>query len=426
MPGSGERHAHPPAPATTSTARSGRLPRLAAVVAGATAVAVLSTAGSAVTTTSAGTTSSVAPTLAATSTTGLRTVAQWQALFDGQTSRDYPIYLKLSQSTDSWDYYNLAFGLDAYVAMFRATGQTKYLDTALLLVNNVIASAKASTSLGSRAFHDAYLGWVSNRSDAAGQEVPLFESFLWRYVMQMLWSIKTNPTVYAQSKYLTQYQSVLAFSEKNIFDKWYNRGAGPGGGGSAGYPNMYRQNTNMASHWAYISMLMSRMTQDSMRRSRAVTVETNIDTKMPVYGSSLRQQFLHNPSVPAAYEWNSYWGYKNGVTAANVQDVPHGSAEVAYILEAYKLGDYWTSTDVTALSHTLTDVIWRANGTYAANVDGSGAGNGVIIDGFMKLGRYSTAIQQRLENYSGSMSDNNYCVIDFFANGALNAKFLGL
>ena len=43
----------------------------------------------------------------------------------------------------------------------------------------------------------------------------------------------------------------------------------------------------------------------------------------------------------------------------------------------------------------------------------------------MKLGRYNAAIQKRLENYTGAISDNYYAVIAFYANGALNARYLG-
>ncbi len=361
--------------------------------------------------------------------TGLRSVAGWQALFDARSAADDSrVYSRLSTSSDSWDYYNLAFGVDAFTAMFRATGNTKYLDKSLSYVNNVIARAKPSSSLGTQAYGDSYLGWVSQRSDVKGQEVPLFESFLWRYVTEMLWAIHQNPTVYNAPAYKSQYDSILAFTERNIFDKWYTRNDGHGGGG-AGFPGMYRQNTNMASHWAFISLFVSKLTTDPTRQARARTVYTNIDGQMPVYGSSLRHQFLHPAAAPAAYVWSSVWDASaslSRITTSNVQDVPHASGEVAYIIDAYEFSTgAWTSTDITALSHTLTDLIWRKDGTYAAYVDGSGPGNGVVFDGFMKLGRYNAAIQKRLETYTGAISDNNYAVISFLANGALNAKYLG-
>jgi hypothetical protein len=167
------------------------------------------------------------------------------------------------------------------------------------------------------------------------------------------------------------------------------------------------------------------MTQDPTRQARCVTVYTNIDQHMPNYSSSLRQQFQANPAAPAAYVWGSYWGPYTGAGDPNVQDVPHANGEVSYIIAAHDLGIEWTNADITALSHTLTDVIWRTNGTFAANVDGSGVGNGVIADGFMKLGRYNANIQLLLQTYKGSTSDNYYATSGFWAVGALNAKILG-
>ena len=362
--------------------------------------------------------------------TGLRSVSAWETLFlQHWSADDVNVYRPLSLSGDSWDMYNLAFGIDANTAMYRATGETRYLDRSLLYIHNVISTARLSSSFGSAAFQDGYLGWVTQRKlpapDLTGQEVPLFESFMWRYVTEALLVIRQTPALYTNPTYKNQYDSILAFTEVNIFDKWYNRGTPHCVCGGAGNPNIYRQNTNMASHWAFISLLLSKMTQGPTRQARCVTVYTNIDQHMPNYSSSLRQQFQANPVVPVAYVWDSAWGPYTGAGGPSVQDVPHGSGEVSYIIEAYGLGVAWTAADITALSHTLTDLIWKTSGVYPANVDGSGPGNGVVFDGFMKLGRYSPAIQRSLENYSGAIADNYGAVGAFYANGALNAKFLG-
>jgi hypothetical protein len=54
---------------------------------------------------------------------------------------------------------------------------------------------------------------------------------------------------------------------------------------------------------------------------------------------------------------------------------------------------------------------------YRAYVDGSGTGTGWFADGFVKLGRYSAAVQQRLERHPVVNGQ-------FIANMALNAKIL--
>src|SRR5690349_17559456 len=100
-------------------------------------------------------------------TADLRPVSWWQQRYDSNWVEQDAHYRALTSSTDSWDFYNGAYGLDGATAMFQATGDTKYLDQALDYAKNMVSSARVSSSLGSRAFHDSYLGWVSQRPDVA-------------------------------------------------------------------------------------------------------------------------------------------------------------------------------------------------------------------------------------------------------------------
>ena len=156
---------------------------------------------------------------------GLRSVAQWESLFQGVWGGEHTgSFLAQSTSLDSWQFYGLAYGIDGNTAMYRATGKAQYLDRALLYVNNMVANAKPSSQLGGSAWGDAYYGWTSQRSDTLGQEVPLFESYAWRYVTRLLRVIHDTPALYGNATYRAQYDKLLAFSEKHMFEKWYRRG----------------------------------------------------------------------------------------------------------------------------------------------------------------------------------------------------------
>ena len=81
----------------------------------------------------------------------LRSVADWTSVF--LQSWDYQLQnsLPLSRSADSWDHYNLSYSVDSCVAMFRATGEGRYLDRALQFTENVAAAAATfSTSRTAR------------------------------------------------------------------------------------------------------------------------------------------------------------------------------------------------------------------------------------------------------------------------------------
>ncbi|MFL5350086.1 MAG: hypothetical protein ACJ8AT_35360 [Hyalangium sp.] len=336
--------------------------------------------------------------------TGLRSVADWEKLFLSRWSADHASFLPMSTSNDSWQYYNLAYGIDGNTAMYRATGKTQYLDRALLYVNNMVASARPSSTLGSN-FHDSYLSWKSKRAEVINQEVALYESYCWRYVTTLLRVIHDTPALYNNANYRAQYQKLLDFSEKNIFEKWFKRGANA---------YIYRVNTHMASHWALIALNLSRLTTDATRKANYLAVLNNVNQHLPNYKSSLRQQMGTSPINSAAYFWSDTWASH----ARPGQDVSHGNGVMAFVVESHDLGVEWTDADMHKFVATLNNVIWKAAGKYGNYVDGSGAGNGWFNDGLVKLGRYDANLQRRLETHTVGQNTQLY------GNGALNARIL--
>lgn len=314
-------------------------------------------------------------------------------------------YLPRSLSGDSYQYYNLAYAIDGDTAMYRATGNTLYLDRALLYVNNVVASARISSSLPGSAFQDSYLGWTSVNSDTQGQEVPLYESYCWRYVTRLLRVIHDTPALFNDPAYRTHYDRLLAFTERNIFEKWFTRNANN---------YVYRGRTHMAAHWAFIAMDLSLITTDEPRKARYLAVFNNINRDLPNYHSSLRGQLQTWPTAPDTYYWSDVWAS----TARPGQDVAHGNGVLAFIVEAHDAGLEWTRGDISKFINTLDRVIWPSATAYSEYVDGSGTGGGWFNDGFMKLGRYDPDLQRRLEKHG--VGNNS----TFLGNGALNAALL--
>src|SRR4029450_11067029 len=113
----------------------------------------------------------------------VRPVSHWAAVYQGGWDFEYESSVPETRSADSWDHYDASYVVDANVAMFRATGGRRHLDRALEYVENVMDSARESSSLRSSQFRDQYRGWVSMRSDLdrPGDEIPLYESYFWRY-----------------------------------------------------------------------------------------------------------------------------------------------------------------------------------------------------------------------------------------------------
>ncbi len=334
----------------------------------------------------------------------LKPVAHWTSVFLQSWEYQYENSLPLSRSADSRDHYDLSYSVDSCTAMFRATGEKRYLDRALEFVENVAGSARPSSSLRASQFRDEYLGWASSSSGQGGDEIPLYESYFWRYGTALLVTMRESPAIHGDPAYRARYDRLLAFAETHIFAKWYARGADK---------TIYRERTHMAAHWALIGLNLSRITTDPARRGRYLEVVGNIDLHLPGSGASLRGQLRRNPAEPTAYFWSDVWGSARRPG----QDVSHANGVMAYVVEARDRGRPWTDADMAGFSALLTTVIWPGGTTYRAFVDGTGADNGWFSDGFVKLGRYDTAVQLRLEQH--------HVVNDqFAANMALNARIL--
>jgi hypothetical protein len=344
-----------------------------------------------------------APTAAA-GTIDLKPVSHWTAVFMDSWDYQYENSLPMSRSKDSWDHYDLSYSVDSCVAMFRATDQRRYLDRALEFVENVVASAVVSSTLRSSGYKDKYRGWASSASGQGGDEVPLYESYFWRYGTALLVAMHDAPAVLADAAYRQRYERLLRFAEVDIFEKWYSRSPGE---------NIYRERTHMAAHWALIAMNLAQVTTDEGRRARYQQVVDNVDLHVPGVGSSLRAQMRRNPAEPTAYFWSDVWGSARRPG----QDVSHGNGVMAYVVEARDRGRQWTAADLAGFSALLTRVIWPGGTTYRNFVDGTGSDNGWFSDGFVKLGRSDPAVQRRLE-------DHQVVNDQFAANMALNARVL--
>ena len=181
----------------------------------------------------------------------------------------------------------------------------------------------------------------------------------------------------------------------------------------------------MASHWAYIALDLLLLSDDATRKTWYQDVLTAINTDLsPHYPSSLRDQILPNPRDASAYFWNAEWGS----TSTPGQDTSHGNGVVAFMIEAYDQGVYWTAADIEGLKNLLTKVLWNGSldePAFSGYFDGSAPDKGFFVsDGFVKLGRYDADIQRIFENYRGQEIEESY-LTQYYGNAALNARLLG-
>ncbi|MCP5108619.1 MAG: hypothetical protein GY950_34860 [bacterium] len=353
-------------------------------------------------------------------------VERWERKFKKAWKKeDERFYDNWSKWQDSSWYYFLAYGIDGNTAMYEATGNTEYLDRALYYVNNVVKDAKPSSSFEKSQYKDRYLGWITLYTGKANlsaeekqiqfTEIPLYESYLWRYVTRLLRVIRQTPALYENPAYRNQYKSLLDFTEVNIFEKWFARGA----------QNIYRTRTHMASHWAFIALNLGIIGEYEPMKKHYGEIRDKIN-------EDLLKQINPNSVDHSAYHWHHVWDRHDRPG----QDVSHGNNVVSYMVEAESQGVFWDRADVSALVNLVLKVLWNKSEEepdFADFFDGSAHSRHTGVfqsDGFVKLGRYDRDVQRLYEVYyqvesgrSGGPKQRNYNT-QSYAHGALNAKIL--
>ncbi|MEM9193839.1 MAG: hypothetical protein AAGF12_31985 [Myxococcota bacterium] len=284
-------------------------------------------------------------------------------------------------SRDSWLIYESGYHWEGYVSMYEATGDTRYLDRMLEYTDNWIETSRPSNELPGSYGESRFRGWISmTHPRANNNEYPLFESYGWRFVAKLLYLMDGEPG------YEEQFQKLLEFTETHIWDKWYSRGT----------RHLYRQNTHMASHWAYIGMFLGEVTRSATRREQCREVAANISHQgLPNFDDhSLRSQIVDGVALPGAAFWHPNWGLFD----LPGSDVSHGEAVVTFVVEAYEFGlGPWDAEDMGAMVAMFDMLVWAEGERASDYIDGSGVGSG-WIHGYVRLGRYDVPLHKRLES----------------------------
>lgn len=355
----------------------------------------------------------------------LKTVQEFQIEFERQWVIEESWYISRSTSGDSSDLYCLGEAVDGLVSIFRATGDTAYLDDAVLLVKNAIDEAVVSSTLPNSSWSDSYLTWEDKPGTSCtvaannGNEVPLAESRFAQNVGYLLWTLYESPTLRA-SGYETDFVYIRDFMDVNFWNKWISR--------DSNWP--YKSSVDGSSGWAGFSLFMEIITGDAKYAANV----NNFNTK-PVNGAgNLRDHIEPNNSDSSAYQWGLLWD--NGIYApigTDVSDHPHAGRAVKYMVNSKDLGRYWTSEDMTALINTV-EVFWptestssnitylmdgTTNGTSSSNNEKSG-----LPEGWVMLGRYDGTLQQRFETKDISYEEANNTSAQFYGILALNRAIL--
>lgn len=367
------------------------------------------------------------------------TSIKWYALFYNSYysgfRKQLPLrqyWFELSTSNEIIDLQPLSYGLDAILAVFEATDSTKYLDDAISITNNVIDSSQVTDQIvGSLSpFKDAYRGWIERNPMQRGiylNETVLSEIYFFQYVTRLLNDIHKNNVINRIPRYKYFYSQTLNFVERNIWDKWENRGIRIRKNKDA---YLLLSRTHMASHWAYIAAELYFLTNsDSQRRNYLDFVN--------LYNSELEKNFIRYDNY---IKWNSTWDYNLDDSRSKspdiIEDVSHANLVISYIVEAKNLGLWKDNDAIKRIINTVKSKLWNSTDCiFSDNIDGSFFGNephstigSFQADGFVKLTRYD---KELYDLYGKFVNCSKFLINWFqygqlFANLALSEKLLNV
>jgi hypothetical protein len=372
------------------------------------------------------------------------------------TSQDYYGWATHNSRTNTSDEkYYLAYYIDAFATMYDATGDTEYLDRAIILIRNVIRSSRVISTIPNitSTYHSSdsppnfYKGWLSGDGSSDNlKEGVLNEVFLFRYVTKLLRIMKKN-NVHEDILYYKDYARILDFTEKHIWDKWYKRC----------YENtpqrwVYLETTHMASHWAYLALNLNYVSNKN--NCQYLEVFNNISYKgfphnttmngtnnYNIKGASLRSQVDYNSAIYQNFSWiHMTWDQILDSTGIQnyIQDVSHANAVIALIDESYLLGMHWNEGDINDMVNFAKNVVIDNNGftdnflncpppSIAVPICVGALGSGFDqADGFIKLGKYDCDLQAEYENRLVQMISflPHLTELNTYAQLCLNAKYL--
>lgn len=331
----------------------------------------------------------------------------------GYQNESYRSYLfRLSKTASSHDFEEISYGIDALRYIFRATGDTVYLDDAVSLVGNILSRAMPSNQIPGNKFYrrSPELGWIDNNSGTyvEGEESQLYEGKLFKSVCPLIYEMSDGAEIRLAGKYQRFVAETLQFITNNVWSKWYKRsfiGADTCG------RFLLDGRAHMASHWATVAMYLRTMTAAGAERGQ-------YDWLINKFNCLLRQNLQKHPLRRRAYTWNSTWnaGWRVGTACAavreavEVQDTDHANEVISYLIKAQELNLCWTKTDLKKMARLFTHVLWipAENAFHSLVLPGSFSRSRsfFIAEGFAKLALYSSRAKGVLERFAGTPAVN--------------------
>lgn len=314
---------------------------------------------------------------------------------------------------DGAQIYYASWNFGALLRMWQATGDERYYDNMKKAIDTLIYR---STPLPSPV--QDYQGWKavgSTNSFYANYGVPLYEFFFFRYVATLLRVLYDSPILRASDPTKqSDFDNWLAFTEKNIWDKWNALGTNS---------HVYRVNDHMTSHSARVAMELHYITgkADYLDKFNKIMFE-GMPSHSTYYYDHIWDRLeddgilVHNNSLTPT----GYYSAGDFRLLLQVNDYSHWDDVIQFFVEAYWLGylpvggDMDGYTVLEGIVEQIDQVVWdsgynpeywyfKLNGTGGLDNMSSTARH---TEGYMMLGLIFPDFMTRFNNAYVNAGDN--------------------
>lgn len=290
---------------------------------------------------------------------------------------------------NSYHFMTSRYIFAAYLNMWKITNDISYYNVLKAWCDTLINSARVTNTIEGNIYpyKDNYYGWIS-RSEGylPDNEVPLYESYIVRYIFELLYYVKLRGN--DPEWYNSRYQ----WFTDNLWTKWKTRSRLVYG---RDYTMFLRSALDMGSHWAAAGLILSKIGSTDSIRKQGMIVYTSYDTL-------LKRNLKPHPLIPNAYTLNSSYDDVSGTDAVKskdtIQDVSHLNLVLSYVTFANKLKNPAYPDSVLQKFANLAKGLYKNDRTFYDMVnitmDAGRKGNwgNSQADGFIPLAEYDTAL----------------------------------
>lgn len=283
--------------------------------------------------------------------------------------------IRRSDSGLSREYYTLQLGLDPLLTMYEATGEERYLSFALELCENMVRAADRDRD------GDGHPEWDAGRTTEEvakdhGRYDLMLTDFQGACPMTRAARIVLSDAALS-GKFGNRARRLSEFVERHILEKWL-------------FDRHGIRNWETTDRWSDKMSFVVRMELDLY----AIGGEPKHREIAEKFARMLLERFTQHDPLKDTYTWIRYG-----------PDTSHCNREVTMMLQCYEDGLVFDRRDLARISNTFVKLIW--DGSRAApgfrnfhdgrNVPTMGRGPfgwGQIYDGWIKLGRYDSRVQE--------------------------------